>query len=174
MARSEWMAASRASGPNAITALATALGPVTIRRMKNVILLVALILGCAVVLPALAADASAQKPKPTKQAKADTARLFHVVSLKFKDTATKDQIKAVEEAFRALKKKITAINSLRWGTNVSPEKHDKGFTHCFILTFANEKDRDTYLNHPDHVAFGKILGPVMADVFVLDFKSKKT
>jgi stress responsive alpha/beta barrel protein len=119
---------------------------------------------------------AAEKPatqKETKQSKAETARVFHVVSLKFKDTATKEQIKAVEEAFRDLKKKIPTIASLRWGTNVSPEKHDKGFTHCFILTFANEKDRDDYLKHPDHVAFGKILGPVMADVFVLDFKAKK-
>ena len=41
----------------------------------------------------------------------------HVVLFKFKDSATKEQIKAVEDAFVALKSKIDAIQSLEWGTN---------------------------------------------------------
>ena len=96
-------------------------------------------------------------------------RLHHVVSLKFKPAATQAQIAAVVSAFRDLKKKIPAIHKLEWGTNVSPEKHDKGFTHVFVLSFTSDKDRDIYLVHPDHKAFGKVLGPVMEDVFVLDF-----
>jgi len=100
-------------------------------------------------------------------------KLHHVVAIKFKEGTSKDQIKTVETAFRDLKKKIKEVNSLKWGTNVSPEKHDKGFTHCFILTFKSDKDRDTYLAHPDHKEFGKVLGPVMADVFVIDFWSEK-
>ena len=99
-------------------------------------------------------------------------KLYHVVSFKFKEGASKDQIKQVEDAFRDLKKKIKEIQSYEWGTNVSPEKHDKGFTHAFILTFKSDKDRDAYLVHPDHKAFGKIVGPVLADVFVVDFWSK--
>ena len=96
-------------------------------------------------------------------------KLFHVVSLKFKPDATKEQIKAVEESFAGLKEKIPGIVAMTWGTNVSPEKHDKGFTHCFILVFDTEKARDDYLPHPDHKAFGKVLGPVLGDVFVIDF-----
>lgn len=99
-------------------------------------------------------------------------KLEHVVSLKFRPAATSEQIKAVEDAFRALKQKIPGIVSLEWGTNVSKEKHDKGFSHCFILSFNNEKDRDAYLVHPEHKAFGKVLGPVMEDVFVIDFLAK--
>jgi hypothetical protein len=98
--------------------------------------------------------------------------LYHVVALKFKPDATPEQIKAAEQAFVGLKAKIPTIAALHWGTNVSPEKKDKGFTHCFILTFATEKDRDDYLPHPDHKAFGKVLGPVVADVFVFDFWSQ--
>jgi len=138
--------------------------------MKNFTLALLFAFLGVIALPSFAADKPANEKKSKK---AETARLFHVVSIKFKDTASKEQIKAVEDAFRDLKKKIPTIASMRWGTNVSLEKHDKGFTHCFVLTFANEKDRDDYLKHPDHVAFGKILGPVMADVFVLDFKAKK-
>ena len=99
--------------------------------------------------------------------------MYHVVSLKFKEAATPEQIKAVEDAFRGLKATIPEIQTLHWGTNVSPEKHDKGFTHCFVLTFAGAKERDAYLVHPEHKAFGKILGPVLGDVFVIDFVGKQ-
>lgn len=99
--------------------------------------------------------------------------LLHVVSLKFKEGATAEQIKGVEDAFRGLKPKIQEIKWLKWGTNVSPEKHDKGFTHCFILAFDSDKARDAYLVHPDHKAFGKTLGPVFGDVFVIDFWAKE-
>jgi len=95
--------------------------------------------------------------------------LYHVVSLKFKDGTTPEDIKAVEEAFRELKTKIPGILTLHWGTNVSPENKNNGFTHCFVLTFANEKDRDAYLVDPAHKAFGKLAGPHFADVFVIDF-----
>jgi stress responsive alpha/beta barrel protein len=101
--------------------------------------------------------------------KGGKGKLLHVVSFKFKESATKEQIKQVEDSFRGLKKKIKEIKEYQWGTNVSPEKHDKGFTHGFILTFNTEKDRDAYLVHPDHKEFGKALGPVLADVFVIDF-----
>ena len=99
-------------------------------------------------------------------------KLNHVVSFKFKSTATSDEIKKVETAFEALKKNIPEIVSLEWGTNVSKENKDKGFTHCFILTFKSEKDRDAYINHPEHKAFGKIVHGILEDAFVIDFLSK--
>ena len=104
---------------------------------------------------------------------AGAKRLLHVVSFKFKAAATPEQIAEVVTAFRELKKKISGIEDFQWGVNVSPEKHDKGFTHGFILTFQSEKARDAYLVHPEHKAFGKILGPIMEDVFVLDYWARK-
>ena len=99
-------------------------------------------------------------------------KLQHVVCFKFKTTATAQDIKQVEEAFQALKQKIPQVVALEWGTNISKEKRDKGFTHCFVLSFKSEKDRDTYIEHSEHKAFGKIVGPVLDDVFVIDFWSK--
>jgi hypothetical protein len=99
-------------------------------------------------------------------------KLNHVVSFKFKATADAADIKKVEDAFRALKTKIPEIVTLEWGTNVSPEKLNKGFTHCFLLSFKSEKDRDAYLVHPEHKAFGKLVGPVVEDVYVIDFIAK--
>jgi hypothetical protein len=99
-------------------------------------------------------------------------KLQHVVCFKFKSSATPEDIKKVEKAFEALQQKIPQILALELGTNVSKEHRDKGFTHCFIVTFKTEKDRDTYLEHPEHKAFGKIVGPVLDDVFVIDFWPK--
>jgi len=100
-------------------------------------------------------------------------KVHHVVCFKFKSTASADDIKKVEEAFRALQDKIPGIESLKWGTNISKEQRNKGFTHCFILTFKTDKDRDVYLDHPDHKAFGKLVGPFVDDVFVIDFVPTK-
>jgi hypothetical protein len=127
--------------------------------MKSLLIL-ALILP-AFVLPALAGEAPAQKPIK--------GRLQHVVAFKFNEGATPAQIRQVEEAFVGLKKKIREIRQFEWGTNVSPENLDKGFTHCFILTFRTEKDRDVYIDHPAHKEFVELVGPVVADVFVIDY-----
>jgi hypothetical protein len=123
--------------------------------MKMVVLLCAL-LTLGVVAPASAAD-----------------KLQHVVCFKFKPAATGDDIKKVEAAFQALKQKIPQIAAFEWGTNVSKEKRDKGFTHCFVLSFKSEADRDAYIEHPEHKAFGKVVGPVVDDVFVMDFWAKE-
>jgi hypothetical protein len=132
------------------------------------------VLVLVIALVATAFAAAADKPAKSESIGADgKGELFHVVSLKFKPGATPEQIGLVEQSFAGLKEKIPGIKSLKWGTNVSPEKHDKGFTHCFVLSFATEKDRDAYLVHEDHKAFGQVLGPVMGDVFVIDFWAKQ-
>jgi len=95
--------------------------------------------------------------------------LRHVVSFKFKEDASDCEIKEVEKQFVALKDKIPGILSLEWGKNNSPEGLNKDFTHCFIVTFKDEKAREVYLPHPDHKAFVSILKPILDDVFVIDF-----
>ena len=130
-------------------------------KMKIGFLLLTLVGSAA--LAAMAADAPARR----------TGKLFHVVSFKFKDSASQDQIRQVTDAFRDLKKKIKEIQSYEWGTNVSPEKRNKGFTHAFVLTFKSDQARDAYLVHPDHKAFGALLGPILDDVLVIDFWAEK-
>jgi hypothetical protein len=95
--------------------------------------------------------------------------LRHVVLFKFKDTSTAADVKKVEDAFADLAKKLPLIKGYEWGKNNSPEKLNQGLTHCFLLTFSSEKDRDDYLVHPDHKAFGKILGPHLDKVTVVDY-----
>jgi hypothetical protein len=96
----------------------------------------------------------------------------HVVLFKFKDAATAEQVKGIEEKFRSLKSRIPQILDLEWGTNISPENHAQGFTHCFFLTFRDAAARDAYLPHPAHKEFGAALGPVLDKVFVVDYVSR--
>jgi hypothetical protein len=127
--------------------------------MKSLTICLISMLGLA--LTAFAADTVTAKEK-----------LRHVVAFKFKESTTKEQIKQVEEAFRALKAKIPQVVSIEWGTNVSTEKLEKGFTHGFIVTFNNEKDRDAYLVQPEHKKFVEFELPLIGDAYVIDFLGK--
>ena len=98
-----------------------------------------------------------------------TRLLRHVVLFKFKDGTAPADIKKVEDAFRALPSKIKEIKTLEWGINNSPEGLSQGFTHCFFVTFSSEKDRETYLPHPAHQAFGNVLKPQLDKVLVVDY-----
>ena len=100
------------------------------------------------------------------------APVRHVVSFKFKKEASADDVHKIENAFAALKAKIPQIQSLEWGTNVSGENLDKGFTHMWVLGFADGQALKTYLDHPDHQAFVKLLKPSLEDAFVLDFQPR--
>lgn len=99
--------------------------------------------------------------------------LKHAVFFKFRDDAEAADVKAVEDAFAALPSKIESIKAFEWGINNSPEKHDDGFTHCFMVTFDSEEGRAAYLPHPDHEAFVEVLKPVLEKVRVLDFSDGK-
>jgi len=102
----------------------------------------------------------------------------HVVHFRFKKDATPDQVQQVVDEFAKLPQKIHVIDTFEWGTNVSPEGLDQGYTHCWILSFRSERDRDFYLHHPDHVAFANLAKPLVDAVHVVDFiptkKIKKT
>lgn len=97
----------------------------------------------------------------------------HVVLFKFKESATPDQVRAVEAAFKALPSKIDTITGFEWGTNVSPEGKDDGFTHCFFLTFKDKAGLEVYIPHPDHKAFGAQLRPILDKVLVIDYTAQK-
>ncbi|YCM43500.1 Dabb family protein [Verrucomicrobiaceae bacterium 227] len=122
----------------------------------------------AALVPSLAmADHHNEKPEVKKEAA--TGAFRHVVILKFKEEATKEQIAKIEKEFAALETKIETVTGLEWGTNVSPEDRAQGYTHCFIVSFKDRAGLDVYAPHEAHQAFVKILRPVLDEVFVIDF-----
>jgi hypothetical protein len=134
-----------------------------------------LFLSCALVTVVVAACVAgfAGAKEPGACDNPNLGHVRHVVLFKFKDGTTPEQIKSVEDAFRALPGKVPAIQDFEWGTNMSPEKLDQGFTHCFFLTFKTAAGRDAYLPHPAHKAFGKVLRPYIDKVLVVDYVAKQ-
>jgi hypothetical protein len=99
--------------------------------------------------------------------------LRHVVLFKFKDTASQADIAKIESEFRALATtKVPQVRQFESGTNVGKESSNQGFTHAFLLTFDNEKDRDTYMAHDDHKAFVKLQQGIIDQKVVLAYWAK--
>jgi hypothetical protein len=119
----------------------------------------------SVIMISATGQAEAQKKNGDKS-------LRHVVLFKFKDSSQPGDVKKVEDAFAGLSKKIALIKDFEWGTNNSPENLNQGLTHCFLVTFTSEKDRDAYLIHPEHQKFVEVLKPHLDKVTVLDYWTK--
>jgi len=116
------------------------------------------------VLPLLAAGCvtgGATRAKP--------GTVQHVVFFKFKEGLPATKVDEVVAEFRKLPGKIPGIVGFQEGPDMSTENLQKGFTHAFIVTFADRKARDAYLTHPAHDAFKQTALPAIADVCVLDF-----
>lgn len=96
----------------------------------------------------------------------------HVVLFKFKDSATAQQVQDLEKAFAELAGKVDVVKGFEWGTNVSPEGLNDGFTHCFFVTFADKAGLEAYLPHPEHQAFVSRLKPLLDKVCVVDYVAR--
>jgi len=97
----------------------------------------------------------------------------HVVLFKFKDSATPEQVQSIEKAFAELATKIDTVKAFEWGTNVSPEGLNDGFTHCFFVGFADKAGLEVYLPHAEHQAFVGKLKPMLDKVCVVDYIASK-
>ena len=118
----------------------------------------------------LAVVASSLKARePVVNKKPNLGRLRHVVMFKFKDDAPAEEVRKIEDAFRALPSKVPEVVDFEWGTNNSPEGLADGFTHCFLVTFNDEKGREVYLPHPAHKEFVALLKPQLDKVLVIDY-----
>lgn len=131
--------------------------------MKKVLAMMG-VLGLAVIA-GMATVYAADTPEGDKPGKV----LRHVVLFKFKADAAPEQVKSVEEAFAAMKGKLPLIHDFEWGTDVSTENLQQGFTHCFLVTFKSEADRDAYLPHPVHKEFVKLAGTCLEKALVVDY-----
>jgi Stress responsive A/B Barrel Domain len=133
--------------------------------------------GFVIAMTTTATHGNAQQPSTqppaSQQSKAERV-LRHAVFFKFKDTARADEVRNVVDAFAALPAKIETIKDFQWGTSTNPQAMSGGFSHCFLLTFADEAGRAIYLPHPEHKAFGATLRPHLEKVFVVDYWATPT
>ncbi|MDX1964215.1 MAG: Dabb family protein [Pirellulales bacterium] len=113
--------------------------------------------GVVAITAALAAPAEKQK------------LLRHIVMYKFKPEVSATQVQEVVDTFAALPSKIDTIRQFEMGTNVSQEGKSDGFTHVFVVSFADEAGRDQYLEHPAHQAYVRVVKDRREKVLVLDY-----
>ena len=112
-------------------------------------------------------------PSHTMSAEKNDRVLRHIVMYKFRDSLTTAQLQEVIDAFSALPQKIDTIIGFEAGTNTSTEGKSDGLTHVFVVTFANDKGRDTYLMHPAHLDYVKLARDKREKVVVFDYWAGK-
>src|SRR5262245_7452676 len=74
----------------------------------------------------------------------------HVVLLRIRRDVPPSTIEGLFAEIAGLRSKIVGIHDFSWGPYSSPEGLNRGFTHGFVMTFADEASRDAYLPHPEH------------------------
>ncbi|KAG5237147.1 protein Pop [Salix suchowensis] len=102
---------------------------------------------------------AAQTPKLVK----------HTLLTRFKDEITREQIDKHINDYSNLIDLIPPMKSFSWGTDVSIENLNQGFTHVFETTFQTLEDRSAYVAHPAHVKFGTQLFTTLEKVVVIDY-----
>lgn len=98
----------------------------------------------------------------------------HILLIRFKNTATLEDIHAVRIGFLCLSEHIDGILDVEWGENDSPENINAGFTHCVLMTFSDDASRRQYLPHPAHDKLKERYRPVVHDIIVFDYMLDRT
>ena len=99
-------------------------------------------------------------------------RVRHIVIFAYKAGAAADKIQQATDALAALTRTIPGIRSFEHGVNNSPEGKNLGFTHVYQFTFQDAAARDSYLVHPEHKQFQRLLDDlgILDNVFVVDYR----
>ena len=98
-----------------------------------------------------------------------TRLLRHVVGFAFKAGTSAETIKRTEEAFCRMAERIEYIHDFEWGRNVEAHNRNRGFTHCFVLTFRSRSDLEAYQAHPIHVRLKNDAVPNLEKLLVIDY-----
>lgn len=102
------------------------------------------------------------------------AKCKHIVLLRFSPQTERETIAEIFEAVDELQEKIPGILEICAGPYESPEGLHKGFTHAFVVTFADVESRDAYLEHPDHEPVKQMIVEALSgnldNVLAFDFK----
>jgi hypothetical protein len=114
--------------------------------------------------------AGAKDKEGSDVAAAPAVGLRHVVMFKYKDGTSQADMDKVLRAFLDMKKGIPSILDVEGGVDCGTEGLSDGYQHCYIVSFADEAGRDTYLKHGEHSKFVELVKPFLDKVHVIDFK----
>lgn len=95
----------------------------------------------------------------------------HVLLIRFKDTASDNDIDAVLTGFMRIPAQIDGVVDVEWGENDSPEHKNGSYTHCVLMTFIDDEARRRYLPHPAHAQLKALFLPVLRDILIVDYRT---
>ncbi|WP_159874617.1 MULTISPECIES: Dabb family protein [Aquitalea] len=98
--------------------------------------------------------------------------LQHIVLFRFVPSCKVADLCCISQRFSRLAQLVPDILSLSGGADCSPEGLQHGFTHGWLLQFADTAARDAYLTHPAHLEFINFIQPFVDDVLVSDFPAR--
>ena len=88
----------------------------------------------------------------------------HIVLFEFKDEAEPEEIAAIFQHFAVLQQANPAIRSYSYGKyNGTATMPNHGFNYGFEMEFANEEDRDLYMEDPDHLSIAPRIYAILKD-----------
>ncbi|HZZ78500.1 MAG TPA: Dabb family protein [Gemmataceae bacterium] len=96
-------------------------------------------------------------------------KIYHLVLVKF-PAAKAHRMSELAGALDALRALVPGFLSCTGGAYSSPEGANQGYTHGFVMTFADCKARDTYLSHPEHEKVKQAFLPDLEGVIAFDFE----
>ena len=96
--------------------------------------------------------------------------ITHIVLFKMKSNVCNSDIHRFYGELYVIKEKIEGIISIKGGHNISLENFQEGYSEGFVMEFENEKYRDDYLVHEEHIKLVKnFINPIVESVLVFDF-----
>ncbi len=98
----------------------------------------------------------------------------HIVLIKVRADVAPEDVQRAFDTLAALQGQIPGLLAFRGGANTSPEGRTQGFTHGFVMEFADAAARDAYLPDPRHQAAAAGLRAIRepeGGVLVFDFDS---
>jgi hypothetical protein len=92
----------------------------------------------------------------------------HLVFFKFKDGTSKQDVEALHQGLRKLKKTVPGVVELTVGHNFTAR--GQGFTTGLYVRLKDRAALDEYSKHPEHVAVVETLvKPHLADIMAIDY-----
>ena len=98
------------------------------------------------------------------------SKVKHIALFKFKEGTTEEQINRIFDDILDVTENVAGVEDYVSGTNNSPEGLNKGFSHGFVMTFADAPSRDAYLSNSDHEKVKSLLLANIEDGLAFDFE----
>lgn len=97
----------------------------------------------------------------------------HIIMLKLKETAagksSQENAVMLKRELESLRSKIREIKKLEVGINVAEDPDAYDLVLC--SEFAEKKDLETYMRHPEHKKVGEIVKNVRETRIVVDYET---